>query len=681
MTVHIETKQTDKLRLYHSHGIQFTDKGGSQVTGDCPFCGKEEKFYVSKAKGMYHCKVCGEKGNGYTFLSKLIDQCKDETTDSQYRKFGKERGLSPAIMKRENLAYDSQTKRWLLPVWNGSESVANILTYDNSLQKGKTRSTATCARHLYRANLIAEEGPIYVCEGEWDALALLTLMDKVGATNINVVAVPGAETFKKEWVEYFKDREVTLLYDNDGSGQDGKQKVIDTLRDVAKHIRSLHWPLTMPDKYDIRDLVSEYGVKNSTWKRLHEMVVDESGRPAKPTMKRTSFKSILKDFRKGLHFDKDMEDALLVTLATVVSNKIPGDPLWIYVVGPPGCGKSMILQSFMNSLNCVFRSKLTATSFISGMKQEDGSDPSLLAQLNGKSLLIKDFTAVKSMPIVVQEHLYGILRDAYDGNVLVEYGNGVKRNYPDVHFSIVAGITDIVHGDNRAALGERFLKVEMIPSDKEYDQEAQIRASIANVVNNVKAEADLKDCMEAFIYHVEETFDLEKLPTVPNWVIDRVVSLCQIVGLLRSTVLRERNEDVSYRPRPEIGTRLANQLIKLGRACAYVSGKDAIDKDIYSIMEKVAFSTAHGWHSEIVREMVHHNRGITVEKLAETLQISVSSVQRRLSDLQELKIVMSEKKSQQRRGRPTNAWRLTDAMLSHWKTAKVGLQRIDYGEG
>ena len=681
MTVHIETKQTDKLRLYHSHGIQFTDKGGSQVTGDCPFCGKEEKFYVSKAKGMYHCKVCGEKGNGYTFLSKLIDQCKDETTDSQYRKFGKERGLSPAIMKRENLAYDSQTKRWLLPVWNGSESVANILTYDNSLQKGKTRSTATCARHLYRANLIAEEGPIYVGEGEWDALAVLTLMDKVGATNINVVAVPGAETFKKEWVEYFKDREVTLLYDNDGSGQDGKQKVIDTLRDVAKHIRSLHWPLTMPDKYDIRDLVSEYGVKNSTWKRLHEMVVDESGRPAKPTMKRTSFKSILKDFRKGLHFDKDMEDALLVTLATVVSNKIPGDPLWIYVVGPPGCGKSMILQSFMNSLNCVFRSKLTATSFISGMKQEDGSDPSLLAQLNGKSLLIKDFTAVKSMPIVVQEHLYGILRDAYDGNVLVEYGNGVKRNYPDVHFSIVAGITDIVHGDNRAALGERFLKVEMIPSDKEYDQEAQIRASIANVVNNVKAEADLKDCMEAFIYHVEETFDLEKLPTVPNWVIDRVVSLCQIVGLLRSTVLRERNEAVSYRPRPEIGTRLANQLIKLGRACAYVSGKDAIDKDIYSIMEKVAFSTAHGWHSEIVREMVHHNRGITVEKLAETLQISVSSVQRRLSDLQELKIVMSEKKSQQRRGRPTNAWRLTDAMLSHWKTAKVGLQRIDYGEG
>ena len=681
MTVKATTSGSDKVRLFSSHGLNFTDKGGSQVVGDCPFCDKEEKFYVSKSKGQYHCKSCGEKGNGYTFLTKLMEQCRKGTTSQQYKTFGRDRGISEAVLKREQLAFDSQTQRWLLPVWNGSAAVANVLTYDESLEKGKTRSTATCSRHLYRANTISEDGPIYVCEGEWDALALLTLMDKARVDNINVVAVPGAETFKKDWVEFFKDRDVVLLYDNDGSGQDGKTKVVDMLSGEASSIRSIHWPLTMPNKYDIRDLISEYGSRSSTWKRLHEMIVDESERPSEPKLKRTSFKGLLKDFRKGLHFNKDMEDTLLITLATVISNRIPGDPLWVYIVGPPGCGKSMVLQSFMNANHCVFRSKLTATSFISGMKQEDGSDPSLLAQLNEQTLLIKDFTAVKSMPIVVQEHLYGILRDAYDGNVLVEYGNGVKRNYPDVHFSIIAGITDIVHGDNRAALGERFLKVEMIPSDKEYDQEAQIRASIANVVNNVKAEASLKDCVEAFVHHLDNTFTLDDLPDVPNWVIDRVVSLCQIVGRLRSTVLRERNEDVSYRPRPEIGTRLANQLIKLGRACALVSGKKAIDKDIYRMMEKVAFSTAHGWHSEIVREMVYYKRGVTVEKLSDILQISLSSVQRRLSDLQELKIVQYEKKSgQKRRGRPTNVWTLTESMLLHWDKAKVGIARIDYGE-
>lgn len=675
----VTTKKSnsDKVRIFTSHGLKLEDKGGTQVTGDCPFCNKEGKFYVSKAKGMYHCKVCGAKGNGYTFMTELVEQCREKTTQKQFKEFSKERGISEHVLKREQLAYDGDTQRWLLPVWNGSASVANIMTYDSSLDKGKTRSTATCSRHLYRAPKIGESGPIYICEGEWDALALLSLMDKANITTASVVAVPGAETFKKEWITFFKGREVILLYDNDASGQDGKTKVIEILKDEAKSIQSVHWPLSTPDKYDMRDFVNEYGKKGkSAWKRLQEMILSDEGRTGVPKLKRTSFRSLVKDFKEKLHFNKDMEESLLITLATVVSNYMPGDPLWIYVVGPPGCGKSMILQSFQHAESCIFRSKLTATSFVSGMKQDDGSDPSLLAQLDERTLLIKDFTAVKSMPIVVQENLYGILRDAYDGSVMVEYGNGVKRNYPKVHFSIVAGITDVVHGDNRAALGERFLKVEMIPSDKEYNQEAQIRASLKNVVANVRAESGLKDCIEAFIYHMAQSFDLEMLPDVPDWVIDRVVSLCQIVGKLRSSVLRERNEDVSYRPRPEIGTRLANQLVKMGRACALVKGKDAIDEEIYKLMEKVAFSTAHGWHSEIYREMMVAPYGMTVEKLSQKLQLSISSVQRRLDDLQELKIVKREKLKAARRGRPTNLWTVTDDMAEHWEKAKVSLPRI-----
>ena len=670
-------EKKDGLRIYTSHGMNFKDTGSSQVRGDCPFCGKEGKFYVSKVRGQYNCKVCGASGNGYTFLTKLAEKCASETTEKQYKSFGKDRAISPLILKRESLGYDGATKRWLMPVWNGSENVANIMIYNPSLEKGKTRSTASCSRHLYRAPEIDPTGPIYVCEGEWDALALLSLLDKVGVGTVSVVAVPGAETFKKEWVTHFKNREVILLYDNDGSGQDGKIKVIDTLQGEAKSVMSLHWPSNFPDKYDIRDFVNEYGSKGkSAWKRLQQMILPEAGRSEKPKLKRTSFNSLLKDFKERLHFNKDMEETLLITLATALSTRIPGDPLWIYVVGPPGCGKSMILQAFMHAKNCLFRSKLTATSFISGMKQEDGSDPSLLAQLDGNTLLIKDFTAIKSMPIVVQENLYGILRDAYDGSVLVEYGNGVKRNYPQVHFSIVAGITDVVHGDNRAALGERFLKVEMIPSNKVYDQEAQIRASLKNVINNIRAEEGLKDSVEAFVYHLEQTIDLDTLPDVPEWVIDRIVSLCQIIGLLRACVLRERSEEVSYRPRPEIGTRLANQILKLGRACALIRGKDSIDEEIYGLMERVAFSTAHGYQSEIVRELIETPQGLTVEDLAANLQVSISSIQRRLNDLQELTIVMSGKRKDKRRGRPTNVWKVSDTMRGHWNNANVKIPRI-----
>lgn len=42
-----------------------------QYICDCPFCGKERHFYISKTTQLFDCKKCGEKGNVYKILSKL----------------------------------------------------------------------------------------------------------------------------------------------------------------------------------------------------------------------------------------------------------------------------------------------------------------------------------------------------------------------------------------------------------------------------------------------------------------------------------------------------------------------------------------------------------------------------------------------------------------------------------
>ena len=42
-----------------------------QYISDCPFCGKEKHFYVSKTTQLFDCKKCGEKGNIYKILVKL----------------------------------------------------------------------------------------------------------------------------------------------------------------------------------------------------------------------------------------------------------------------------------------------------------------------------------------------------------------------------------------------------------------------------------------------------------------------------------------------------------------------------------------------------------------------------------------------------------------------------------
>ena len=94
----IKGNEQSKLSVYTHHGVILTQKG-SQSVGDCPFCDKEEKFYVSNKKGMYDCKVCGASGNTYTFLTEISKLCRDQTSEKDYKAFGKKRSIHPNVLK------------------------------------------------------------------------------------------------------------------------------------------------------------------------------------------------------------------------------------------------------------------------------------------------------------------------------------------------------------------------------------------------------------------------------------------------------------------------------------------------------------------------------------------------------------------------------------------------------
>jgi len=47
-----------------------TEKAGTELVKDCPFCGKEGHLYVSTVKPFYHCFSCNESGDWITYLQK-----------------------------------------------------------------------------------------------------------------------------------------------------------------------------------------------------------------------------------------------------------------------------------------------------------------------------------------------------------------------------------------------------------------------------------------------------------------------------------------------------------------------------------------------------------------------------------------------------------------------------------
>lgn len=42
-----------------------------QWNADCPFCGKEEHFFMNSKTGLWDCKKCGEVGNWFSFFKKV----------------------------------------------------------------------------------------------------------------------------------------------------------------------------------------------------------------------------------------------------------------------------------------------------------------------------------------------------------------------------------------------------------------------------------------------------------------------------------------------------------------------------------------------------------------------------------------------------------------------------------
>ncbi len=104
---------------------------------------------------------------------------------------------------------------------------------------------------------------------------------------------------------------------------------------------------------------------------------------------------------------------LRVLLASVVANKLQGDPVWLFIVAAPGGTKTELIRG-LNKIEGVYPiSDLTPQTFLSG---ERGKTGSLLLRLPyGTLLTYKDFTTVISMHRDKQQAIISQLREIFDG--------------------------------------------------------------------------------------------------------------------------------------------------------------------------------------------------------------------------------------------------------------------------
>ncbi len=316
-------------------------------------------------------------------------------------------------------------------------------------------------------------------------------------------------------------------------------------------------------------------------------------------------------------------------LATVLTSTWEGDPLWLYVVGPPSSGKTEILRCFDGLPSTYFLSSLTPNSLISGLK--DGKH--LLPELNQKTLVIKDFTMTLESDRFARDALFGALRDAYDGSFSKAFGTvGTKRF--DSHFNLVAAVTSAIEDyyTVQAVLGQRFLVVRTsFPDDFDADDRRDIE----------KIRGRLRELAEAVLRN------RTALPDKPPIADERVVAckvLARDVALLRTHVHRDGyTHDIGSLPEPEAPARLTNQFIKLARGLAAIHAKSDVTEEEMALVRRVARDTVPRIRLQILEAV--HGGAATIDAIASTTRLSRRTVERKVEDLTVLGVLAEDASS------------------------------------
>ena len=703
------------LKPFEFHGLEFNGSTKTQAKTDCPCCGATNKFYVALKDGRYHCKVCGVKGNKNTFLSVHHDALVKAATDEDAKRIRKLRGnvFSTKLIKEKQLCFN-ETGEILFPQKNPEgKTLSNLRKW--SPETKKLYNTPGCYSLYFAQWSDDPEVPVYMCEGEWDALALIQLMRRARyEKEVVIVSVPGANGFKDSWVKRFAGRNISIVFDNDHNkkrrdrtefnpAQEGTDALVGKLNGVAKSIRTVRWKLFrdgLSDGFDIRDILIE-AVKTKKSKRLLGRFLKScrtvatkppEGKQPVVVLKRDNFEAVVDDFKEAYAINQSFIDSLACCIAAIAALKIKGNPLWLFLVAPPSSGKTTIIEAFEAAYkHTVHLSKLTATSLISGGKvtrtndegEEEEIDPSIFAKLGNKVLFVKDFTAVLSMGSNDQEALFGLLRDGYDGSFRQTYGNGVERVYEDHYFGIVAGVTHAIHGENQSSLGERFLKINLL--DEEFVEVDHIRRALNNIKANKSFKAKLQGSIIGFLNHIDS---IEKIPEIPNDspLFEKLINLSQLVALIRTKVERVHGRDMTYRPEPEIGTRIATQLSKVGAALAMVYGDTVVTDRCYRVMQRMALDSCVGYQLEVLNVLDRSNAGMSATTIATAINLSVNQVRKITDDMMQLNLIESRRVSNNsgRRGNKIKGFFITKSVRALMKAADLsfkGKKRVETPSG
>jgi Bifunctional DNA primase/polymerase, N-terminal/Primase C terminal 1 (PriCT-1)/DeoR-like helix-turn-helix domain len=336
---------------------------------------------------------------------------------------------------------------------------------------------------------------------------------------------------------------------------------------------------------------------------------------------------VVATFRHWLHLPD--AGALYVALATVVANRLPGDPVWLLLVGPSSSGKTEGLVSLAGLDEVEPAATMTEAALLSGVPRKDvaaGASGGLLRKIGDYGILtLKDFGSVLSMRHETRAAVLAALRECYDGAWDRPVGaDGGRVLHWHGKLGLVAGVTAAVDSHHAAidSLGSRFAFYRLAVSDR--------RAQAGRALEHRRQAAGMRDELRDAVAGFFAGLELPTGDTLSDDDKHRLVALADFVTIARSPVERDRvSRDIELIPDAEAPARFGNMLAQL------LEGLQAIGLDpaaAWQLVTKLAFDSMPAQRRKMIEHLAEAET-TTTKAAAAVLGVPTTTARRTLEDL------------------------------------------------
>lgn len=342
-------------------------------------------------------------------------------------------------------------------------------------------------------------------------------------------------------------------------------------------------------------------------------------------------------YKKWLHIEDTQ--FIDIILATHLSQKLKGTPIWMILVGPSGDGKTECIRPLMeDETTTKIIHKFTPNTLVSGRKiynKTTGEEiqVDLAPKLDNKTMIIPDMAQILQLHPNVKTEIWAQLRDLFDGLAGKQTGNDVDKQYKGLRITMLACSTPAIDHQIsvQQSLGSREL---MWRTRKTKKTEQLMKKAWMNEGWEKKMREELHEVVSEFMNHTNINEIIINTKT-QNKIMKYAMQLC----LMRAPAHFDRyKNDLMSDVHPEKPTRVLKQFKRIYVALKSLDN-EYTDTDALRAIEHIMQSSAEAARVKVFNTLLESSSAMSLSGVAEYLRLGKSTVQRQLQALHNLGLV------------------------------------------